>query len=91
MNIIYFFLQILTFCLTDLNIYFINNKTNQFLETYIFDRKKNYLKVVIYSDPDLDSDTRIRIRIKMKRIQNTGLMDPDPGITFLYSGSRSSL
>ena len=33
----------------DINIYPINNKTNQFLEKYIFDRKKGEIKGVIFS------------------------------------------
>ena len=45
------FFLILNFCLTEINIYLINNKTNYFLnlEKYIFDRKKSSKKVGIFS------------------------------------------
>ena len=36
-----FFSKILNFCLTDINIYPINNKIDNFLEKYIFIRNKN--------------------------------------------------
>ena len=61
---ILFFPKIFNFWLTDINIYLINNKTNNFLEKYISDRKK----VGIFSILG-----RIRIHIKMERIRNTGL------------------
>ena len=38
-NIIHFFSKILNLCLTEINIYHINNKTDHFLEKYIFIRK----------------------------------------------------
>ena len=39
-NIIHLFSKMLNFCLTDINIYLINNKTDHFLEKYTFKRKK---------------------------------------------------
>ena len=52
-----FFSKILNFCLTDRNIYLINNKTNNFLENYIL-KEKSFQKVGIFSILG-----RIRIRI----------------------------
>ena len=61
------------------NIYLLNNKTNHFLEKYIFDRKKGEKKVGIFFILDRIwsrirySTKRIWIPIKMKRIRNTGI------------------
>ena len=57
-----FFFLILNFSLTDINIYLINNKTNQFLNQYIFDRKKVFETLVF---------SRVGSRAGMKRIRNT--------------------
>ena len=84
-NIIQFFQKYSNLSLSDLNIYPINNKTDYFLEKYIFNRKKKKQKKVCifldsrsYSeqDPVPDplfhaTDPRIRIHIKMKRIRNS--------------------
>ena len=80
-----FFSKIINLCLRDINFYPINNKTDYFLEKYIFNRKKKKQKKVCifldsrsYSeqDPVPDplfhaTDPRIRIHIKMKRIRNS--------------------
>ena len=71
-----FFPKILIFCLTDINIYLINNKRNHFLEKYIFDGKKRFKKVgIFFILGRIWSRIRVRIRIKMKRIRNTGWKD----------------
>ena len=72
-NIIHFF-ESIKFCLTDIIIYLVNNKAIQFLEKYIFDRKKSFLKDGIFLNLGrIWSRIRIgiQIRIKTKRIRNT--------------------
>ena len=61
MRILYIYLKIINLCLTDINIYPKNNKTD-LIE--IFKKKKVFKKLVFSS--------RIRIYIKTKRIRNTG-------------------
>ena len=88
-NIIhFFFIQILNPCLTDINIYPINNKTDKFS---IFLIEKKVFKKVVFSRFRSDSeplfhetDPRIRIHIKMKLIRNTGR-----NITLLVLSSQS--
>ena len=54
-----------------MNIYPINNKTDHFLEKYIFlIGKKVEKKIGIFGR--IRSKIRIRLHIKMKRIRNTG-------------------
>ena len=51
----FFSSKILNFYLTDINIYLVNNKTNNILENYIFDSKKSKQKkyfLDIRSDPE---------------------------------------
>ena len=73
-----------------MNIYPISNKTDHFLEKYIFIEKKSKTKVGIPSilgrnpDPDPffhETDPRIRVRFFAKRILGSGSVfssDPDP-------------
>ena len=70
-----YFSKILNLCLTDINIYPIYNKIDNFSEKYIFKRKESK-RVGIFSilGPNpLFHETypRIRIHIKMKWIRNT--------------------
>ena len=63
---------------TDINIYFINNKTDHISEKHILYRKKSWyfpdFRSDLEQDPDPlfhETDPSIRIDIKMKRIRNT--------------------
>ena len=72
-NITHFYLKILNLCLTDINIYPISNKTDNFLEIHILKRKeKSFFKVGIFRIRIricyFTKRIRIRIHIKMKRI-----------------------
>ena len=68
-KISYNFFRILNFCLTDINIYLINNKTYHFLEKYIFNRKKGGNKVGIFS---ILHRIWSRIRYSTKQIAGSG-------------------
>ena len=75
-RILYIYIKNIYFCLTDININLINNKTNLFSQKYISERKKFFFKVGIFSDPLFhETDPRIRIHIKMKRIRITDFND----------------
>jgi hypothetical protein len=66
-RISYIFSKILNLCITDTNIYPINNKTDHFLQKYILNRKKvKKIRIRYFTK-------RIRIHIKIKRIRNTDL------------------
>ena len=74
----YIFSKKLNKCLTDINIYPMNNKTDHFLEKYFSNRKKSKKKVGIFSIfrsviSRNGSRIRIQIKMKMKRIRNTDI------------------
>ena len=85
--------KILNFCLTDINIYLINNKTIHFLEKYILIEKKGFKKLVFSPDPLFhETNPRIQIRIKMKRIRNIDMNDQFPSSDYtLIDYRRNSM